>query len=251
MTPTIQAFDRIAQIEQQLQRFQTTVSTGAAAAQGQASTAYATSGGASLLGGAGFAQVLSGLNASSATGTLDLASALAGVSGTDLGTTSGTRGVATGAALVEQAKQYLGVPYAWGGEDSSGIDCSGLVLKAMQGLGVDMPRVARDQMREGQAVPSLDQALPGDLVVFGGGRHIGIYVGDGQMIDAPRPGKVVQIRDVYETPTAIRRVLPPEAETATTGASSFAALGAQPVSATQDAAQLQRLALSMLSGGTA
>jgi cell wall-associated NlpC family hydrolase len=121
---------------------------------------------------------------------------------------------ATGPALVEAARAYLGVPYVWGGESlaEGGLDCSGLVQRSLADLGVTgVPRVARDQASLGTAVPSLADALPGDLLVFDGGSHIGIYAGEGQMIDAPRPGKVVQLRDVYETPTTIRRVLPPSA----------------------------------------
>lgn len=132
-------------------------------------------------------------------------------------TSGAVAGGQTGQALVAAATKYLGVPYVWGGESADGLDCSGLVQRSMQDLGIDVPRVARDQMKLGTAVPSLDQALPGDLVVFKGGKHIGIYVGDGKMIDAPKPGKDVVIRDVYATPTAIRRVLPQAAPTAGTG----------------------------------
>ncbi|WP_421732354.1 C40 family peptidase [Cellulomonas sp.] len=126
-------------------------------------------------------------------------------------TSTPTPGSPTGQDLVAAATAYLGVPYVWGGEslDEGGLDCSGLVQRALADLGVtDVPRVARQQMTLGTAVPSLDQALPGDLVVFGGGSHIGIYVGDGKMIDAPKPGKAVIVRDVYTEPTAIRRILP-------------------------------------------
>ncbi len=120
-------------------------------------------------------------------------------------------GAVTGQDLVDAATRYVGVPYVWGGEslDEGGLDCSGLVQRSLADLGVtDVPRVARQQMTLGTAVPSLDQALPGDLVVFGGGSHIGIYVGEGRMIDAPKPGKAVTVRDVYTQPTAIRRILP-------------------------------------------
>jgi len=152
-------------------------------------------------------------------------------------------GAATGQGLVEAAKKYLGVPYVWGGEtlDEGGLDCSGLVLRAMTDLGVGdgVPRTARQQMTIGTPVASLDQALPGDLLVFGGGTHIGIYVGDGQMIDAPRAGSHVQIRDVYATPTAIRRVLPQEAAVADPGVALSAAL---------TTATAQRSVLSLMAG---
>ncbi|WP_066585334.1 C40 family peptidase [Cellulomonas timonensis] len=159
-------------------------------------------------------------------------------------TATSTSGTATGQGLVEAAKKYLGVPYVWGGEtlDEGGLDCSGLVLRAMTDLGVGdgVPRTARQQMTIGTPVSSLDQALPGDLLVFGGGTHIGIYMGDGQMIDAPKAGSYVQIRDVFATPTAIRRVLPQEAAAA---ADPSAALSAALTTATA-----QRTVLNLLAG---
>jgi cell wall-associated NlpC family hydrolase len=119
-----------------------------------------------------------------------------------------TTGV-TGAAVVQDAKKYLGVPYVWGGESMSGIDCSGLVQAAYGDLGVRMPRVAADQARMGTEVPSLAQAQPGDLLTFGNpAYHIAIYLGNNQLIESPEPGKTVHITDVYQTPTSIRRILP-------------------------------------------
>jgi len=118
-------------------------------------------------------------------------------------------GSATGTDLVAAAKRYLGVPYRWGGTDpATGLDCSALVQRALADLGVKAPRVVAQQRHIGTEVPSLDQARPGDLIVLGGSRHIGIYVGDGKMLHAPRTADVVKIGKVYETPTSIRRVLP-------------------------------------------
>ena len=172
-----------------------------------------------------------GLSASDVTGDLGTSTgALAGATGT-----AGTAGLATGLAgasgatgqgLVAAAEKYVGVPYVWGGESlaEGGLDCSGLVQRALGDVGVTgVPRVARDQMTLGTAVPSLDQALPGDLLVFSGGSHIAIYVGDGKMIDAPKPGKTVAVRDVYATPTTIRRVLPQAGATTSSGTTSVAA----------------------------
>jgi len=131
-------------------------------------------------------------------------------------------GTVTGADVVAQAKTYLGVPYVWGGESRSGIDCSGLVQASYHKLGIDLPRVAADQAHEGTAVPSLAQAQPGDLLTFGNpAYHIAIYLGDNKLIESPEPGKTVHITDVYQTPTSIRRILP----TATAATASTAAAG--------------------------
>ena len=121
-----------------------------------------------------------------------------------------TTGSAAGQAVVDRAKKYLGVPYVWGGTDpAKGLDCSGLVQRAYADLGYDLPRVSYEQARAGRSVASMAQAQPGDILAFGSPvHHVGIYVGDGQMIEAPRPGLAVRIGPVYETPTAIRRIVP-------------------------------------------
>lgn len=122
----------------------------------------------------------------------------------------------TGDAVVETAKQYQGIPYVWGGTDpSTGLDCSGFVQHVYEQFGIDLPRVSRDQAKEGTAVPSIDQAKPGDLIAFGQPvDHISIYVGDGKIIHAPHTGDVVKISDIHRTPTAIRRLVPDSSTTA-------------------------------------
>jgi cell wall-associated NlpC family hydrolase len=111
---------------------------------------------------------------------------------------------------VDLAQQYLGVPYVWGGESPSGFDCSGLVQYVYGQVGVDLPRTAADQARVGQPVAGLADARPGDLLAFHDPvDHIGIYAGNGLMVVAPKTGDVVKVQNVYETPTAIRRVVPP------------------------------------------
>ncbi|TQS39685.1 transglycosylase SLT domain-containing protein [Cryptosporangium phraense] len=117
----------------------------------------------------------------------------------------------TGADVVADARKYLGIPYVFGGTDPRlGLDCSGLVQKVFKDVGIDLPRLVRDQRHAGTAVPSMKQAKPGDLLVFDGYEHIGIYVGNGRMLHAPEPGENVKIGPVYETPTSIRRVVPAE-----------------------------------------
>lgn len=125
-------------------------------------------------------------------------------------------GNALGERIVDAARDWIGVPYKWGGNTTAGVDCSGLVKNVLSEFGISMPRVARQQMHEGRAVPSLKDAQAGDLLVFNNGTHIGIYVGDGKMIDAPYAGRNVTMRDVYEKPTAIRRVIPDASEATNT-----------------------------------
>ncbi len=132
--------------------------------------------------------------------------------GSALGSTSG--GV-TGADVVAEARQYLGLPYGWGGTDpAKGLDCSGLVQLVYKNLGYDLPRVSNQQATSGRPVASLAEARPGDLLAWdnssrnNGADHIAIYIGDGKMIEAPRTGLNIRIIDVPSTPDAIRRILP-------------------------------------------
>ncbi|GAB3596288.1 hypothetical protein GCM10027446_22880 [Angustibacter peucedani] len=152
------------------------------------------------------------------------ASTLAAATGDASSATGSTTGGAVdGDAVVADAKQYLGIPYRWGGTDpKTGLDCSGLVQRVFKDLGVDLPRTVSEQKDVGTAVPSMDDARPGDLLVFGD-HHIGIYVGDGKMLHAPKTGDRVKIADVYETPTRIRRVV--SAGDGQLGVSSTDALG--------------------------
>jgi hypothetical protein len=103
---------------------------------------------------------------------------------------------ATAADALAFAATQLGVPYVWGGTGPAGYDCSGLVQAAYRAAGVALPRVAQDQFDAGPAVADGAAVLPGDLLFFGGGpgdvEHVGLYVGAGQMIDAPHTGTVVR-----------------------------------------------------------
>ena len=104
-----------------------------------------------------------------------------------------------GQAVVELAKQYLGVPYVYGGSSPRGFDCSGFVYYIYKSMGVTLNRVAADQMYNGQWVPT-NALQPGDIVGFanrsGYVNHVGIYAGNGMMIHAPQTGDVVKYESI-------------------------------------------------------
>jgi peptidoglycan DL-endopeptidase CwlO len=100
---------------------------------------------------------------------------------------------ATANSVIANAKQYLGVPYVWGGSTPSGFDCSGFVSYVYRSVGISLPRTSRDQQNVGTRI-SLSQVQPGDLVFQGSpAYHVGIYIGGGQYIHAPQTGDVVKI----------------------------------------------------------
>lgn len=106
---------------------------------------------------------------------------------------AGPRTTALGAKAAVQARALIGSPYRYGGHDPSGFDCSGLVWYVFQSLGVDLPRSSRQQ-RQGLAPISRDELQPGDLVFFSAPvDHVGIYLGAGDFVHAPRQGKSVSI----------------------------------------------------------
>jgi len=113
------------------------------------------------------------------------------------GQASGSNPSRSGDSIVQTAYRYLGVPYVWGGTSPSGFDCSGLVQYVYAQHGIKLPRVACDQANAGTKITSMSQLLPGDLVCFSNNMngyvdHIGIYIGNNQIIHASSSqGKVV------------------------------------------------------------
>jgi cell wall-associated NlpC family hydrolase len=108
------------------------------------------------------------------------------------------------AVAITFAASNLGAPYRWGGTGPSGFDCSGLTLKAYAAAGITIPRVAQAQFDAGPTLPADAVPEPGDLVFFGSGptdvSHVGLYLGGGDMIDAPHTGATVRIEP---TPTSV------------------------------------------------
>ena len=99
-------------------------------------------------------------------------------------------------AILNEAYAQLGKPYVYGATGSANFDCSGFTQYVYENAaGVDISRTTYSQVNEGQAV-SQDELQPGDLVFTHAG-HVGIYVGDGQMIHAPQTGDVVKVGPVY------------------------------------------------------
>jgi peptidoglycan DL-endopeptidase CwlO len=96
-------------------------------------------------------------------------------------------------ALIAYAKKYLGVKYVWGGTTPRGFDCSGFTQYVFRSIGINLPRVSRDQQDIGTRV-SLYNVQKGDLVFRGNpAHHVGIYIGGGKYIHAPQTGDVVKI----------------------------------------------------------
>ncbi|GAA3899056.1 C40 family peptidase [Streptomyces gulbargensis] len=106
------------------------------------------------------------------------------------------------AQAISFARAQLGKPYVWGATGPSGYDCSGLTQAAWRAAGVALPRTTYTQINAGRRVPR-SQLAPGDLVFFYSGiSHVGLYIGGGQMIHAPRPGAPIRVAPIDEMPFA-------------------------------------------------
>ncbi|MEU1827129.1 bifunctional lytic transglycosylase/C40 family peptidase [Streptomyces abikoensis] len=137
------------------------------------------------------------------------------------------------AGAIYYAQEKLGTPYLWGGdggpEDNGRFDCSGLTKAAYASVGIELPRVANDQWNAGPH-PKRDELLPGDLVFYANDlndprsiHHVGLYIGGGYMIHAPRTGAVIRFEKIDSQPDYI-------------GATRVTADGAKALPAAQGAA---------------
>lgn len=106
------------------------------------------------------------------------------------------------AAAVSYAYSKIGSPYVWGATGPNAFDCSGLTLAAYRAAGVSLPRTTYSQINAGPRV-ARSELRPGDLVFFYSGiSHVGIYIGNGQMIHAPNPSAPVRVAPLDEMPYA-------------------------------------------------
>ncbi|MBO8186744.1 C40 family peptidase [Streptomyces spirodelae] len=106
------------------------------------------------------------------------------------------------ARAVAFARSALGKPYVWGGTGPTGYDCSGLTQAAWKAAGVSLPRTTYSQIHAGKRV-SRGNLAPGDLVFFYDSvSHVGLYIGGGRMIHAPRPGTAVRVAPIDQMPFA-------------------------------------------------
>jgi len=106
---------------------------------------------------------------------------------------------------VQWALKQLGDPYVWSEEGPDAFDCSGLVWASYRSVGISLPRIANDQYHQTSDEPiGVEYLLPGDLIFYGDRQgdwtsvyHVGMYIGDGKMVQAPTAGDVVKVSPVW------------------------------------------------------
>jgi len=109
-----------------------------------------------------------------------------------------------GGRALAAAESKIGAPYVWGATGPDSFDCSGLVQWAYSQAGVSIPRTTYDQAVGGTPV-SRDDLQPGDVVLYYGGEHVGIYAGGGQVVHAPTSGESVKRAPVDSMPYYLSR----------------------------------------------
>lgn len=106
----------------------------------------------------------------------------------------------SGDRAIGYAFQQLGKPYVWGAQGPNAFDCSGLTSQAWSHAGVAIPRTSQEQWAQLPHVP-LNLLRPGDLVIyFRGATHVALYIGNGMVVQAPRPGSYVKVSPIAANP---------------------------------------------------
>ncbi len=106
-----------------------------------------------------------------------------------------------GGSIVGIAYSLLGVPYVYGGSTEAGADCSGFVQMVYARAGISIPRTSYAQEAGGTIIPA-SEAVPGDILSWG--YHVGIYIGNGMMIDSSTPGTYSSVRAIWGSPVYVR-----------------------------------------------
>ncbi|MFI0237032.1 NlpC/P60 family protein [Streptomyces sp. NPDC016845] len=145
-------------------------------------------------------QADSGSGSTGSTGSGSTGSTGSGSTGSTGSDTSGSTSsgyAAKAAKALAFAKSQEGKPYVWGATGPDSYDCSGLTQAAWKAAGISLPRTTWDQVESGTTV-ALSDIQPGDLVFFYDDiSHVGLYLGDGMMIHAPKPGAYVREESIY------------------------------------------------------
>ncbi|MFJ6086937.1 NlpC/P60 family protein [Streptomyces sp. NPDC092369] len=122
-----------------------------------------------------------------------------GGTSTGTGTGGGTKVSGEAGRAVAFAKAQMGKPYVWGAVGPSSYDCSGLTSAAWAAAGHPIPRTSQAQW-QGLTRVGLASARPGDLIIYYDATHVGMYIGNGQIVHAPRPGRTVTIAPAASMP---------------------------------------------------
>ena len=117
-----------------------------------------------------------------------------------------TESSSIGSAVAQYAQQFVGNPYVYGGSSlTNGTDCSGFVMSVYANFGVSLPHSSGADRSQGSAVDGLANAQPGDIVCYSG--HVGIYIGNGQIVHASTAKTGIKISDAsYRPVLAVRRI---------------------------------------------
>jgi len=156
--------------------------------------------------------------ASTASGAETVTGSASGDSGLPAGFSLPASTSAAVRAAIAYAVAQLGKPYLWGGTGPTGFDCSGLVMMAYEAAGISLPRTTFEQVQAGTAVSSVSELQPGDLLFTAGSDgtatdpgHVGMYLGDGLVIQAASTGLPIMITPLagywQDSTVAIRRIV--------------------------------------------